>query len=40
MYKALGLIPSTPKFLPNILTTTFYTLDKTVQVKAKVWGPS
>lgn len=40
MLKALGLIPNTPKFLPNILTTTLYTLDSTVQEEAKVWGPS
>lgn len=40
MFKALDLIPNTPKFLPNILTTIFYTLDQTVQVEAKVWGPS
>lgn len=37
-YKALGLIPNTPKFVPDILPTAFYTLDKTVQVKAKLWG--
>lgn len=31
MFKALGLIPSTSTFRPNILSTNFYTLDKTGQ---------
>lgn len=38
MYKALSLIPNTPKFVPNILTPTFYTLDKTVQIKQRFGG--
>lgn len=35
MYKALGSIPSMPKVSVNILTTTFYPLDKRAEAKPR-----